>query len=535
MSVKVSLAALLVAFAGANFAPTAHGALPGTNGKIAFASDREGFCCDVNGNNLRDIYLLDGATTTKLPTDDGRYPPGPHSAFAPAWSPDGKKISFAGYDGLILMTVNEDGTDLREWAQGIHGFDSPSWSPDGGKIVFERLVEFCVAPDECGYTQSDLDVLDTSSGDIRQLVESDRVSDSGPAWSPDGSRIAYSGINMIAADGSCLPPCMTSSLYAGFSGGYPNWSSDGSKLVFSRFMTGMSTSEIFVRDLATGVETRLTNNTVNENNPAWSPDGTKVVFDRGSYPSREIFVMNADGSGQQQLTSNNVDDADPDWQPLGAFTNYPRPASATPTRFPLVPAFAHCTAPDSVHVAPLSLPACSSTSQVSDLLTTSSTGRGSGHVLLRAALGNPSTPEDEADILMRAQATDVICRGAGPGCASTGADYTGQLLFALEGTRITDKSSGFGEVSATAVDVTFSAPVSCTPTAGTTGSNCLFNTTADALLPGTAMEEKRTVLRVGNARLLDTGADGESEGSSCPPICGTGDEKVFLEQGVFTP
>jgi hypothetical protein len=260
-----------------------------------------------------------------------------------------------------------------------------------------------------------------------------------------------------------------------------------------------------------------------ETDPAWSPDGKTII----NGCSTSFCVRDADG-GDQGFAASFGFVGDTDWQPVGAFAPYPRPATATPTRLALVPAFTQCTNPDSAHVAPLSLPACSAPSQVSNLLTTSSIGRGFGYVLLRAALGDFSTPADEADLLIRTSATDVRN-------TSDGSDYTGQLLLSLEGTRITDRSSGFGGVSATASDFTFSAPVDCAATAGAAGSACFLNTTADALLPGTVKENKNTVLRIGNAHFSDAGADGMSGGSSCPPTCGTGDEKVYLEQGVFTP
>lgn len=46
-------------------------------------------------------------------------------------------------------------------------------------------------------------------------------------------------------------------------------------------------------------QTRLTNNTVFDTDPAWSPDGTKIVFIRAG----NVWVMNADGSGETQVTS----------------------------------------------------------------------------------------------------------------------------------------------------------------------------------------------------------------------------------------
>ena len=61
---------------------------------------------------------------------------------------------------------------------------------------------------------------------------------------------------------------------------------------------------------------------------------------------------------------------------------YPRPGGASPFNVPLVPAFAACTAPDVSHVPPLDAGSCSSPSLESSILTTSSTGVGSGNARL---------------------------------------------------------------------------------------------------------------------------------------------------------
>jgi Tol biopolymer transport system component len=67
---------------------------------------------------------------------------------------------------------------------------------------------------------------------------------------------------------------------------------------------------------------RLTDNSVQDQDPAWSPDGRRIAFGRssepwytGGYP--EIYTINADGSGETRLTNNQVDDYNPAWSPDG--------------------------------------------------------------------------------------------------------------------------------------------------------------------------------------------------------------------------
>jgi hypothetical protein len=103
---------------------------------------------------------------------------------------------------------------------------------------------------------------------------------------------------------------------------------------------------------------------------------------------------------------------------------------------------------------------------------------------------------------------------------------------------ITDNSNGFdGQEGGTAQTTTFAFPITCTATGGGAGANCVTATTTDTLVPGFAKENSRMVIRSLSNVLLDAGADGTlTPGTgTCPPSCGSGDEKVFETQGLFQP
>ncbi len=214
---------------------------------------------------------------------------------------------------------------------------------------------------------------------------------------------------------------------------------------------------------------------------------------------------------------------------------YPRPGGATPLRVPLVPEFEQCTEPNSEHVAPLDEQSCTPPNLSSGELTTSSTGRGLGSARLDVVAGNPQTPADEADVRIDVQASDVQK-------ASDGSDYEGRVLLSTT-MRITDGANGPGSSeSATMTDFRFSVAVQCVGTpASSRGGTCALATTSDALIPSFAREGDRAVIATPSFELRDAGADGEIMPSSdpfglgCPPTCGSGDEKVFLRQGVFAP
>lgn len=183
---------------------------------------------------------------------------------------------------------------------------NPAWSPDGSKIAFER--------------SDNIYVMNANGLDITQ-VTSDTTFDDEPSWSPNGSKIAFVGspstfdpgeIYVINTDGSGLTQLTSDSLYdAG-----PVWSPDGSKIAFSREPEG-DVPEIFVMNSnGTGI-TQLTDNDAIDDFPTWSPDGSKIAFSSTLDGDAEIYVMNADGSGLTQLTSNTASDFMPSWSPDG--------------------------------------------------------------------------------------------------------------------------------------------------------------------------------------------------------------------------
>src|SRR3990172_9925522 len=118
----------------------------------------------------------------------------------------------------------------------------------------------------------------------------------------------------------------------------PDWSPDGTKLVFRSDRNPEVFSDIYVMHANGSAQTRLTDGAEGEPFPAWSPDGTKIAFLKVLLPSvnYEIFVMNADGTGHTNLTNNGAFEARPAWQPLPTATPTMTPAN-TPVASPTPP------------------------------------------------------------------------------------------------------------------------------------------------------------------------------------------------------
>lgn len=154
------------------------------------------------------VYVIDAdGVTPRLVAK--AVSPGPCGQFA-TWSPDGSRIAFTDFQGPYGPTcsdspqgvsfVNADGTGLRE--QLVHlpwgGASGIAWSPDGSQLVLSMT----------GYSEGDtprgrIYVVNADGSGLRQI--SSGVDDRWPAWSPDGTRIAFvrkHQLFTIAADGS---------------------------------------------------------------------------------------------------------------------------------------------------------------------------------------------------------------------------------------------------------------------------------------------------------------------------------------------
>jgi len=240
-----------------------------------------------------------------------------------------------------------------------------------------------------------------------------------------------------------------------------------------------------------------------------------------------------------------------------AVATHPRPGGGTPFRVPFVPAFKQCLTPNTTHTAPLALPSCSPPVLQSTLLTQGTTGGGTGFGKLEVFCNGGGTTEtppcsttsgDQEDIRVTAAVQDVRCTAViSSGCTGAGVDYTGKLMGNSD-IRITDHANptvctngtGTGCVTATVQDLNFAVPVQCVATSGANGANCNLTTTIDTLgIGNVVIELQRGVVSVFSLNAKDQGPDGSITPAGaplpCPPLCGTGDEQKYQDQGLFLP
>ena len=141
--------------------------------RIVFWSDRDRYGGDIF------IMDQDGSNLTNLTKDWSE------GAFDPEVSPAGRRIAFVKDDPLTpihtggLWVVDVDGTNLRQLTAAGRSAAKPSWSPDGSRILYS------------GWGPRELSVIDADGAGSPVDLFNDGRWGSWPAWSPDGSKIAY--------------------------------------------------------------------------------------------------------------------------------------------------------------------------------------------------------------------------------------------------------------------------------------------------------------------------------------------------------
>ncbi len=200
----------------------------------------------------------------------------------------------------------------------------PSWSPGSGAIAYIRQDE----------AFSDLWVVNADGKNARSLTtnrgqgqpRSENFNRSSlwafaPAWSPDGTQLAY--LSDVQTDDLALwitpvktpQPKRLSALAVGQGGlQRPSWAADGSQIAVAGYEGGKP--QIYTIRVNNGRETRLTEASEGAYDPAWSPDGKYIAYLARRGNNSDLWLMRADGSGQVQLVSG-VTARTPAWSPDG--------------------------------------------------------------------------------------------------------------------------------------------------------------------------------------------------------------------------
>ncbi|WP_420626944.1 cell wall-binding repeat-containing protein [Candidatus Poriferisodalis sp.] len=245
---------------------------------------------------------------------------------------------------LLLTPRDRHNTRVASLLDNARGFAEYGWTPPelrifgGNAAVPHRTVDLYLGTQTASASP-------TATCDIEPSDKPLPLPDGlawRPTWSPDCSRIAYGGPSgtlwTARPDGSGAVRLTSGGkivrgIGIGANDSHPAWSPDGTQIAFARQPRRRVDGEwnkqrhIFVMNAdGTDLE-QLTFGNVTDDEPSWSPDGTQIAFSRlnldtpehrfGNFRDRFIAVMNADGTDVTELTRGGLADADPEWSPDG--------------------------------------------------------------------------------------------------------------------------------------------------------------------------------------------------------------------------
>ncbi|WP_432957820.1 VWA domain-containing protein [Micromonospora haikouensis] len=246
--------------------------------RLAFTTTRFAPASDPTSRTVATVAPGGGPVT--------RAVPGPRDAAEPAWSADGARIAFTSTrdDPAGDVYVARGGT-VTPVATGPLPEHQPAWR--GGDLIW-TATELA--------RSSDVSSANATGGDRRNHTASQNQ-ETGPAFSPDGTRLAYSadqpvtgGVRIVVADSSGANPRILAPPGTTFQDRDtdPSWSPAGDAIAFTRRPANGGPSRVLVASVA---DARLLaevpippNLDGSDSQPTWSPDGTRLAFTRSATP-----------------------------------------------------------------------------------------------------------------------------------------------------------------------------------------------------------------------------------------------------------
>lgn len=322
--------------------------------RVAFSSDRGGTY------DVWEVTVESGAT--RAMTD------GPDNEYNPAYGPDGRRIAFVTDGpggGIWIQRGGANPTRIVDLAGG-QGY-APAWSPDGGSVSYVRIANGVselsviesdgvdgvgsrvssnnedVFPFRASWT-SDGRLVYTADGRIRSRPSGGgRSSDIeftasvtlerptyrkalrsfdpdgphpvrgivSPALSPSGDAVVFIALgDLWSMKIGSAPVALTDDPFVELD---PMWSPDGLRIAYASDREGGI--DIYVRDVATGAERKLT--TDGGTNPAWSPDGSEIAYTGGEGQDRALRVVTVTTGTVRTVRTGLNNPGRPTWSPDG--------------------------------------------------------------------------------------------------------------------------------------------------------------------------------------------------------------------------
>jgi TolB protein len=213
-----------------------------------------------------------------------------------------------------IYIMDFDGTNVKQVTRHRSIAFAPAWSPDGTKIAYSLFTKH-----RDNTKNIDLYEFNFTTATIR-LLSNRRGINSGAAYDPVGDKIAMTMSFKGNPEIFTLDPSTSEVTRVTDSFGFdvdPSWSPDGKQIAFVSSRTGVPMVFKMNAD-GTGVQ-RLTFAGRYNATPSWSAQNNKIAFAGWLDKRFDIFMMNPDGTNIERLTKGQGDNEDPNISPDGNF------------------------------------------------------------------------------------------------------------------------------------------------------------------------------------------------------------------------
>ena len=272
--------------------------------RASWSPDERFTFASFGGNGLLyaySVYESGGGVVLLTPSDnDEDY--ADEGGWHPAYSPDGSLIAFASRRGPSPAIWTMDGevgdrTVLNKLTDdsGLGSDEQPSWRPDGTTIIYTSTRN---------NNNPDIRVINADGTGLQDLLAT-AAEEQWASYNPqDVDQIALQSDQDATTedDTDIFVYTISTTAYqkladSPYTDGAPAWSPDGTKIAFHSNRSG--DFDIWVVEVASATLTHVTNDARSDGFPLWSPDGTRIACTR----DRELWsVLSADGTDPKRIT-----------------------------------------------------------------------------------------------------------------------------------------------------------------------------------------------------------------------------------------